>query len=93
MSASKAEKLAGLLPRIHTLKPNALEAELLSGVPVVDRDSARRAARRLIDLGVKPETAAEDACRMEHVISAESFKCLKKHLKKEHPNVDLKKKK
>ena len=53
VSVTKAEKLTGLLPRIHTLKPNALEAELLSGVPVVDRNSARRAARRLIDLGVK----------------------------------------
>jgi pseudouridine kinase len=53
VSAAKAEKLAGLLPRLHTLKPNAVEAELLSGVPVVDRNSARRAARRLIDLGVK----------------------------------------
>ena len=27
----------------------------------------------LIRLGVSPETAAEDACRVEHVISAESF--------------------
>ncbi|MCR5826026.1 MAG: bifunctional hydroxymethylpyrimidine kinase/phosphomethylpyrimidine kinase [Oscillospiraceae bacterium] len=53
VSVAKAEKLAGLLPSIHTLKPNAAEAELLSGVPVVDRNSARRAARRLIDLGVK----------------------------------------
>ena len=53
VSASKAEKLRPILPRIHTLKPNAAEAELLSGVPVVDRNSARRAARRLIDLGVK----------------------------------------
>ena len=53
VSVAKADKLTELLPRIHTLKPNALEAELLSGVPVVDRNSARRAARRLIDLGVK----------------------------------------
>ena len=53
VSVSKAEKLTGLLPKIHTLKPNGLEAELLSGVPVVDRNSARRAARKLIDLGVK----------------------------------------
>ena len=52
VSASKAEKLLPILPKIHTLKPNALEAELLSGVPVVDRGSARRAARKLINLGV-----------------------------------------
>ncbi len=52
VSVSKAEKLLPILPHIHTLKPNGMEAELLSGVPVVDRNSARRAARKLIDLGV-----------------------------------------
>ncbi len=30
-------------------------------------------------LGVSPETAAEDACRIEHVISAETFEKLKEH--------------
>ena len=29
--------------------------------------------------GVKPEVAVEDACRIEHVISAESFEAIKKH--------------
>ena len=33
----------------------------------------------LIKLGVAPETASEDACRMEHVISAESFDAIKRH--------------
>ena len=41
----------------------------------------------LIDLGVSPETAAEDACKMEHDISIESFSCLKAHLRAAHPNV------
>lgn len=31
-------------------------------------------------LGVTPETAAEDACRIEHVISAESFDAIKRHV-------------
>lgn len=31
-------------------------------------------------LGVDPEIAAEDACRMEHVISSESFEAIKKHI-------------
>jgi len=53
VSVAKAEKLTDLLAHIHTLKPNGLEAELLSGVPIVDRNSARRAARKLIDLGVR----------------------------------------
>ncbi len=34
----------------------------------------------LENIGVNPETAAEDACRIEHVISDESFDALKKRL-------------
>lgn len=36
----------------------------------------------LVALGVDPEIAAEDACRIEHVISNESFEALKAHAKK-----------
>ncbi|MBR4208041.1 MAG: metal-dependent transcriptional regulator [Lachnospiraceae bacterium] len=35
----------------------------------------------LTDLGVDKAVAAEDACRIEHVISAESLDALKKYLK------------
>lgn len=34
----------------------------------------------LISLGVDPDTATSDACRIEHVISQESFEAIKKHL-------------
>lgn len=34
----------------------------------------------LVGLGVGAETAAEDACRIEHVISQESFEAIKRHL-------------
>ena len=33
----------------------------------------------LIDLGVDPMVAAEDACKIEHDISEETFQCLKRH--------------
>lgn len=36
----------------------------------------------LIQLGVNPETAREDACKLEHDISDESFDALKRHLEK-----------
>ena len=36
----------------------------------------------LESIGVAKETAAEDACRIEHVISDESFEALKKSLSK-----------
>ena len=34
----------------------------------------------LIFLGVNPKVATEDACRIEHVISAESFEAIKRHV-------------
>ena len=34
----------------------------------------------LVGLGVGVETAAEDACRIEHVISQESFDCIRRHV-------------
>lgn len=34
----------------------------------------------LTKLGVDPKIAAEDACRIEHVISAESFAAIKAHV-------------
>jgi Mn-dependent DtxR family transcriptional regulator len=35
----------------------------------------------LVKLGVPEEIAAEDACRIEHVISDETFAAVKKHMK------------
>lgn len=34
----------------------------------------------LVSLGVDSQVATEDACRIEHVISAESFEAIKKHI-------------
>ena len=39
-------------------------------------------SRMLMLLGVSPETAAEDACRLEHAISDESFRAIKQYLQK-----------
>ena len=36
----------------------------------------------LTSLGVDAQIAAEDACRIEHVISKESFEAIKNHVKK-----------
>ena len=38
----------------------------------------------LMELGVSEKTAIEDACRVEHVISDETFAAIKQHLKEEH---------
>ena len=52
VSTAKAEKLRPILRKIHTLKPNRLEAELLSGVPIHSREDVERAADALTALGV-----------------------------------------
>lgn len=53
VSTIKAEKLKPILHRIHTLKPNRMEAELLSGVPIREKRDAELAAKALIEKGVQ----------------------------------------
>ena len=53
VSAAKAARLKPALAHIDTLKPNRIEAELLTGVSVTDAQSALRAARALLDMGVR----------------------------------------
>lgn len=40
-----------------------------------------------ISMGVDPEIAREDACRIEHVLSKESFSAIKKHVMESHQDV------
>ncbi|NCE64822.1 winged helix-turn-helix transcriptional regulator [Pseudoflavonifractor sp. 524-17] len=53
VSTAKAEKLRPVLGKIHTLKPNRMEAELLSGVAITDEASLNRAADALLDTGLR----------------------------------------
>jgi Mn-dependent DtxR family transcriptional regulator len=41
----------------------------------------------LIMLGVDPEIATQDACKMEHDLSKETFEKLKLHIASEHPEL------
>lgn len=52
VSTVKAEKLRPILSSIHTLKPNRLEAELLSGVAIQSKEDVPKAAKALLDKGV-----------------------------------------
>ena len=52
VSTAKAEKLRPVLGRLHTLKPNRIEAELLSGVTITDDASLDRAADALLATGL-----------------------------------------
>ncbi len=53
VSTAKAVKLRPVLHMVHTLKPNRLEAQLLTDIPVTDRGSAARAVRALLSAGVR----------------------------------------
>ncbi len=52
VSTAKAVKLSPVLGKLHTLKPNRLEAELLSGVAITDEASLARCAQALLDTGL-----------------------------------------
>ena len=53
VSTVKAEKIRPHLSRIHTLKPNRIEAELLSGIPIRDTGDVEKAAEKLLSLGIR----------------------------------------
>ena len=54
-----------------------------SGLETADKIYERHTvlSNMLTMLGVDAKTAAEDACRLEHAISDQSFEAIKKHLK------------
>ena len=53
-----------------------------SGIAVAQKIYERHTllCQLLQTLGVSPETAASDACKMEHAISDETFQAIKNHL-------------
>lgn len=53
VSTAKAEKLRPVLGKLHTLKPNRIEAELLSGVSITDEASLNAAADALLATGLR----------------------------------------
>lgn len=53
VSTAKAVKLKPILGKLHTLKPNRIEAELLSGVKITDEASLREAARVMLETGLR----------------------------------------
>ena len=54
------------------------------GLAVAQRMTERHTLLRefLMRLGVSEETADDDACKIEHVISSESFEAIKRHVGK-----------
>lgn len=61
-----------------------------SGIAVAEKIYERHTvlSRLLIALGVSEQTATEDACRLEHAISDESFNVIKRSLNRIDPKGD-----
>ena len=53
VSAAKVGKLRGVLGKLYCLKPNRIEAELLTGMRIRNASDAAEAARRLNGMGVR----------------------------------------
>lgn len=53
VSVTKAKKFAPVLGKLHTLKPNRMEAALLSGVAIHNLEDTKRAAQSLLDIGLR----------------------------------------
>ena len=83
-SKPSVSRAVGLLKSGGYLVSNELGPLSLTdaGVEVAEKIYERHTmlTRYLQLLGVSAETAAEDACKMEHIISDESFNAIKKHV-------------
>ena len=53
ISCAKAPKLAQSIGRLHTMKPNRYEAEVLAGIRIKDDDDMRRASEVLMSTGLE----------------------------------------
>jgi pseudouridine kinase len=53
VSATKSVKAKDVIGKFHTIKPNKLEAEILSGIKINDEKDAKIAAQVFINQGVK----------------------------------------
>lgn len=53
VSTTKAKKIISKIGRFHTIKPNKIEAELLSGISIETQDDLERAADYFLDKGVQ----------------------------------------
>ena len=52
VSTGKAQKVKDLIGHFHTIKPNKIEAEILSGIPIDNQADLEACAAYFLDLGV-----------------------------------------
>ena len=79
VSTAKAVKVKPVLGRLHTLKPNRIEAQLLSGVEITDDASLAAAADALLETGLHRvfiSLGAEGVYAADHLGGREKVPCL-----------------
>ena len=53
VSIAKTSKITNIIGKFHTVKPNRLEAELITGIKITDKQSMLKAAQNIFDRGCK----------------------------------------
>ena len=53
VSIAKASKIIDIIGKFHTVKPNRLEAELITGIKITDKQSMLKAAQNLFERGCR----------------------------------------
>ena len=53
VSIVKGKRVIPILDKIDTLKPNRIEAEMMTGIKITDYETAQIAAAKLLEYGVK----------------------------------------
>ena len=79
VSTAKAGKVKPVLGKLHTLKPNRIEAELLSGVAITDDASLAAAADALLETGLHRvfiSLGADGVYAADHLGGREKVSCL-----------------
>ena len=71
-----------------TFDPAGMIVLLEPGLEIAERMYERHKllTELLINLGVSPETAREDACKIEHDLSVESFDAIRRHAREHREN-------
>lgn len=70
-----------------TMDSDSLISLTDKGMEIASRmyERHKRLTELLILLGVDPETARKDACRIEHDLSDESFEAISRHVRQRNP--------
>ena len=80
MTQKQLGEQLGFMGKTSDVRMAQYESE--ARVPKIDLERHCFFTEQLIAAGVDPEIAEADACRMEHVISSESFEKMKAAVKK-----------